>query len=148
MGITLGIATAPVTGALALEAAPALFSSDPLWFAGVKMGISGGAQYTLKGGEVNVVGVLADGFMIPGAGDLTGAAFEYNINFRNGTTNYRSILDTKSAEDVVREAVISSIISLKLHGLNTMVGKGNYAGKALYQAPNSAGNYGLQEKTK
>ena len=120
-----------------------IISEASFQFGIIKTGVSATSQ-ALFSGKVNIVGAFADGFMAPGVGDLTGAAFEINYSFQGGFQT-RSILGTKKSDDVIREATIGTVFSFKGSGINYLSGEQSLFTKTILNSSNSLGNYGTQE---
>jgi len=123
-----------------LEVSPSYLISTDFWIG--KSVISAVSQYTINR-QINFVGVVSDAVLIPAVSDFVGSSFELGIN-NEGFYSY-SILDSKPINAALREGAISTVFSLKLHGLDKFT-KAGVPAKILYHLPNQFANYGAQSK--
>ena len=113
---------------------PSLLVRQSLTSLGVKTGVSALIQ-ALTNGEVNVVGAISDGLLVPGASDFAGAAFELNIGTQGIST--RSILGTKKSNEVVIEASISILFNMGLSGASKQWAGGSSVAETALSIPGS-----------
>ena len=96
-----------------IEASPMLVSKGSATTVATKMAVSATTQAVVNGGDVNVVGVVADGFLVPGASDAVGASTELNFNVVTWESSYSSIFSTtnhKSLEEATYQFAIGTIM--------------------------------------
>lgn len=128
---------------LAVGFASYAFSVSSTSLVGIKTTSSVVAQSVINK-QINFVGVIGDTFFTPGYGDMLGSSFEVGISFENGRFYSRTVLDNKSYNDAFRQGLISTIFSVKLHGMDKFLKPGNELTQGLYTTSLQIGNYASQ----
>ena len=117
----LGIlATAATLG----SGSPAVFASQSLSTSFIKTGISAGAQGLIGGGEINVTGAFADGFLTTGASSILGNAFEVKLDVKElSITSTDNIFENKSLSQSAVGAGSSFVFGTLSGGFSNAFGK-------------------------
>lgn len=92
--------------------------------------------------RVNLVGVLTDGFLVPGVGDFLGSAFEVSVG-RDGIQT-SSVFGSKTHNEVLLEGTIGTFFSFKGAGIEHFSGTKSVLSKSLLNGSNSIGRIGTQ----
>ncbi|MGO3708087.1 MAG: RHS repeat domain-containing protein [Mesonia hippocampi] len=136
--LKVGLAT------LAVGFAPYALSVGSASLVGVKATSSIVAQSVITK-QVNFIGVIGDTFFMSGYGDFLGSSFEAGYSFQNNGWYTSTILDTKPVNTALKQGLISTAFSVKLHGMDKLVGQGNNLAKGLYTTSYQFGNYAAQK---
>jgi hypothetical protein len=127
-----------------LELMPLNIFSTKFW--GGKAVLSAGSQALLNQGEVNLIAVGSDAFLIPGFGDFTGSAFEYKFNVTNpiGGFSSRSIFNKKPLDQFGAEFGTSLLFNTKIKVIDNNLLQNGLERTMLY-TPSTISNYGIQK---
>lgn len=106
--------------------------------------ISGVSQGILGKGEINLAGVAADAFLVPGVSDLVGTGLEFNISIPKLSTEFKMVGYNKSFKEFALQSAISYGFSTKLRMLDSKMLKLNDLERYMLYTPNQMSNYGLQ----
>ncbi len=79
-GVSVGLSVAIIGG---VELAIYAGATATTKMAGTKMAISAGSQYLANDGKVDLIDVLSDGFLAPGAGSLIGGGLDLSFDVNN-----------------------------------------------------------------
>lgn len=100
---------------------PEMIAGGGYYSALSKTSISAGVQYLVNDGDINVISAVADGVLIPGAGDAIGSSFILNYNPKTNSLGvFRSVLnDPTMANDSFTDATIGTVFGVA----TTILGK-------------------------